>query len=384
MKVRTGLLFLFQTVTVGLALAFVLLLIRPDWFNFEQSKVQIVEGSGAPAANTAGPGPDSYAGAVSAAAPSVVNINTRKVVTRGPGPLAEDPLFRHFFGEQEPRERLENSLGSGVIVSPQGYVLTNNHVIDGADAIQITLKDGRTADAQVVGTDPESDLAVLKVQLPELPAITFGRSDALTEGDVVLAIGNPFGVGQTVTMGIVSATGRKGLGLTTFENFIQTDAAINPGNSGGALINSRGELVGINTAIFSRTGGYQGIGFAIPVSLARGIMTQIIESGRVRRGWLGVEIQELSPELARSFGLDSTDGALIAGVLPRGPGASAGLRVGDVITEIEGKKVKSVRDALDAIASQPPGSELTIRGVRGGEPFELEPQVAERPTQPGR
>lgn len=382
MKLRTGFLFVFQTITVGLALAFVLLLVRPEWFNFQRPTVEVVEGASGQTINNGAPG--SYAQAVSAAAPAVVNINTRKVVTQSPGPTFDDPLFRRFFGEQQPRKHQENSLGSGVIVSAQGYVLTNNHVVEGADAIRVALKDGREADARVVGTDPESDLAVLKVTLPDLPNITFGHSTDLREGDVVLAIGNPFGVGQTVTIGIVSATGRNRLGLTTFENFIQTDAAINPGNSGGALINARGELVGINTAIFSRTGGYQGIGFAIPVSLARGIMTQIIETGRVSRGWLGVEIQEITQDLAQSFGLDSTDGALIAGVLPRGPAAEAGLRVGDIITEVDGEPVTGVRNALNAIAGREPDSELTIRGVRDGKPFEVQLKVAERPTQPLR
>lgn len=382
MKLRTGFLFVFQTITIGLALAFVLLLFRPQWFNFQETTVELVEGAQTPAVGQVAP--NSYAPAVGAAAPAVVNINTRKVVTQSPLPLFDDPALRRFFGDQEPREQLESSLGSGVIVSAQGYVLTNNHVIEGASAIRVALKDGREADAKVVGTDPESDLAVLKVDLPNLPNITLGHSDALREGDVVLAIGNPFGVGQTVTMGIVSATGRNELGLTTFENFIQTDAAINPGNSGGALINARGELVGINTAIFSRTGGSQGIGFAIPVSLARGIMTQIIEKGRVSRGWLGVEIQEISPELARSFGLASAEGALIAGVLPRGPAASAGLEAGDVITAIDDEPVASVREALDAIAGRTPGTELTIGAVRNGRQFEVEVEVAERPTQPLR
>jgi serine protease DegS len=328
----------------------------------------------------------SFADAVATAAPSVVNINTRKVVER-PNPFLEDPFFRHFFGEglgAAPERRLETSLGSGVIISPQGYILTNNHVIDGADEIQVSLRDGRTTRAKVVGTDPEADLAVLKVEVGKLPVAVLGRSENLREGDVVLAIGNPFGVGQTVTQGIVSATGRNQLGINTFENFIQTDAAINPGNSGGALVNARGELVGINTAIFSRTGGSQGIGFAIPVSLARGVMEQIIERGHVSRGWLGIEIQDLTPELAESFGLRDARGVVVAGVLKGGPADKAGLQPGDVLQKVGSQGVGNVHEALNAIAQSQPGSDVALDGLREGKPLRLRATSGERPTEPIR
>lgn len=384
MKVQTPFVFVFQAITVGLALAFLLLLWKPELFQEDGRVVEFVErttsGARAPAR---APAPSSYAPAVQTAAPSVVNIYTRKVVEAQRSPLFDDPIFRHFFGDMfgRPQERTETSLGSGVIINDTGYILTNNHVIDGAEAIQVALHDGRTTGAEVVGTDPESDLAVLKVELEQVPAITLGPSESLQVGDVVLAIGNPFGVGQTVTLGIVSATGRNQLGLNTFENFIQTDAAINPGNSGGALINTNGELVGINTAIFSRTGGSQGIGFAIPMSLAKGIMQQIIEHGEVRRGWLGVEIQGLTPALAESFELDDAEGVVIAGVLQGGPADRAGLKPGDVVTKIDGKAIGDTRDALNAIAQTRPGEDLAVAGVREGEPFQVSVQVSERPNQ---
>ena len=265
--------------------------------------------------------PMSYAEAVQRAAPAVVNIHTTKVVTRRIHPFFDDPAIRRFFGDSilPPQKRLETSLGSGVIVSSQGYIITNHHVIDQADEILVALHDERTTEAVVVGSDPESDLAILKISLNNIPAITIGRSDTMQVGDVVLAIGNPFGVGQAVSQGIISATGLSQLGIATFENFIQTDAAINPGNSGGALINAYGELIGINTAIFSQSGGSQGIGFAIPIDLAKNVMQQIIEHGETSRGWLGVDIQTLTPALAESFGLEDTKGIVIAGVIRGGP-----------------------------------------------------------------
>ena len=324
----------------------------------------------------------SYSKAVSTAAPSVVNIYTAKSVTDGKPKLLDDPFFNKFFGDEipeTPRKRLETSLGSGVIVSDQGYILTNNHVIEGADEIQVALRDGRTADVTVVGSDPESDLAVLKLVATGLPSITMGDSDDLQIGDVVLAIGNPFGVGQTVTMGIVSATGRDRLGLSTFENFIQTDAAINPGNSGGALVNAFGHLVGINTAIFSRTGGSQGIGFAIPISLAKDVTKQIIEHGRVVRGWLGVEIQDVTPELAESFNLSKPEGAIVAGVLKKGPADIAGLRPGDVITSVNGKAVADSKQTLKAISSAKPGDAVKLEFIRRGKNETLSAKAAERP-----
>ena len=374
--------FLMQAVTVGIIAAVTLVAFKPELLREERPVVQFREAippSIAPPAQ----GPVSYADAVARAAPAVVNIHTTKRVAGQQHPFLDDPLFRRFFGERpgSTQERQESSLGSGVIVSPQGYVLTNNHVIEGADEILVALKDGHVGKARVVGTDPETDLAVLQVELGELPAITIGDSTHLRVGDVVLAIGNPFGVGQTVTQGIVSATGRNQLGINTFEDFIQTDAAINPGNSGGALINAYGDLVGINTAIFSRSGGSQGIGFAIPLGLAKDVMAQIIESGRVARGWLGVEIQDVTPELAESFGLETDTGAIVAGVLRDGPAHAAGLQPGDIIQQVDDTRVSNVRDALNAIAKARPGARIHILGSRDRRPLALDAMVGERPAQ---
>lgn len=374
--------FLFQSVTVGLAIAFLILVWRPELLTRDDNKnvVTFVESDDANS-RVYQTGPVSYAEAVDIAAPAVVNIHSRKIVVQS-SPLFDDPFFRRFFGDQlAPQKREETSLGSGVIVNEHGFILTNNHVIDGAEEIRVTLRDGRTTEAKVIGKDTEADLAVLKVELEDLPIITLGKSDALRVGDVVLAIGNPFGVGQTVTQGIVSATGRSELGINTFENFIQTDAAINPGNSGGALITARGELIGINTAIFSQSGGSEGIGFAIPVSLAKISMAQIVEKGYVSRGWLGVEIQELTPELAISFGIKGEKGVIISGVLRNGPADKAGLEPGDVIKQLNGKEVESVHAALNAIAQTQPGDKLTIKGIRNGKSMEIKATVAERPQQ---
>ncbi|ALP54591.1 hypothetical protein Tel_16330 [Candidatus Tenderia electrophaga] len=380
MQLRKLLSFATEAITAGLAFAFVLLLLfKPEAFESRPS-VEFIEAP-SPTRQAIESGLASYAHAVDIAAPAVVNVYTRKVVTQRANPLFEDPLFRRFFGDRAPapQQRLENSLGSGVIVNDQGFILTNNHVIQGADEIEVALHDGRTAAAAIVGTDPESDLAVLKVNISNVPAITFGQSEALRVGDVVLAIGNPFGVGQTVTSGIVSATGRSQLGLSTFENFIQTDAAINPGNSGGALINTAGQLIGINTAIFSRSGGSQGIGFAIPVSLAKGVMKQIIEHGRPLRGWLGVEVQDLSDSLAESFGLGDIQGALIAGIQPDGPAAEAGLQPGDVIVRVNNEPVSGSRSLMNVIASLAPGTVLEVEILRQGQTQTLEVVIGERP-----
>ncbi|MGM0783427.1 MAG: Do family serine endopeptidase [Pseudomonadota bacterium] len=325
-------------------------------------------------------GPASYATAVENAAPAVVNIYSSRVVEREEHPLMSDPFFRQFFGDELPsQQRLLSSLGSGVIVSEDGYVLTNHHVIDGADEIQVALRDGRETLAEVVGTDPESDLAVLRIDVDDLPVISLANSQDVAVGDVALAIGNPFGVGQTVTMGIISATGRSHLGLNAYEDFIQTDAAINPGNSGGALVNADGALVGINTAIFSRSGGSQGVGFAIPTRLASSILDDLVTKGRVIRGWLGIEAQEMTPELAASFGLNAPEGVVIAGVVPDGPADRANLRPGDVLLEVDGRPILDARIAMSDIAAIEPGADLPLTVVRGGETLSVTLEVGERP-----
>ena len=321
--------------------------------------------------------PGSLSGAARKAAPAVVSINTSKAPVRDP--RSDDPWFQFFFGDQA--NRPQAGLGSGVIVSPEGYILTNNHVVDGADEIDVTLSDGRKARATVIGTDPETDLAILKIELDKLPVIVLGDSDTALVGDRVLAIGNPFGVGQTVTSGIVSALGRSQLGINTFENFIQTDAAINPGNSGGALVDVNGNLLGINTAIYSRSGGSLGIGFAIPVSTAKMVLSSITATGQVTRGWIGVEPSELSPEMAETFGVKATSGVLITGVLQNAPGAQAGLRPGDVITQVAGKPVVSVSGLLSAVAALTPGETAGLRVQRGDQEVALEVTPGVRPKQ---
>ena len=380
MHPRKLVVFIAQAITVGLALAFLLTLFWPGLLRREATSVDVHEASDY-AASAAGPA--SYASAVEKAAPAVVNINTAKVVTVQPNPLLRDPLFQQFFGrgQQTPRQRVERSLGSGVIFRDQGHILTNHHVIGGADDIQVSLRDGRSIKAKVIGSDPETDLAVLKIELNNLPAITLGKSERVRIGDVALAIGNPFGVGQTVTMGIVSATGRSALGINTFENFIQTDAAINPGNSGGALVDARGHLIGINTAIFSQTGGSVGIGFAIPTSIAKGVMEQIIEHGRPLRGWLGIEAQALTPELLEAFGLKKgTEGLVITTLYRNGPAHKAGIEPGDVLIAVDGKKTGDAREVLLAISGHKPGERIKLELMREGKPISIEAIAGERPT----
>jgi serine protease DegQ len=325
---------------------------------------------------SASPAQSSYREAAKRAMPAVVNIFTTKGARQPKTPFMDDPLFRRFFGEQEDRQF---SLGSGVVVSTEGYILTNNHVIETADEIEIALADGRKAVAKVVGTDPETDLAVVKINLENLPAITLGHDDQAKVGDVVLAIGNPFGVGQTVTMGIISATGRNHLGINTFENFIQTDAAINPGNSGGALIDASGNLLGINTAIYSRSGGSLGIGFAIPVTTVKSVMESIISTGQVVRGWIGVEPQDITPELAESFGLTKKSGAIIAGVLKGGPADRAGIRPGDILVAVEGKTVSDTTEMLNLIAQLVPGNKAQLTVLRKNQEASIEVLVGKRP-----
>lgn len=328
-------------------------------------------------------GPASYAQAVEQAAPAVVNIYSSRIVERDQHPLMSDPFFQQFFDSKgddaTTHQRMLSSLGSGVIVSEDGYVLTNHHVINGADEIQVALRDGRETLAEVIGTDPESDLAVLRIDLDDLPVIELTDSADVAVGDVALAIGNPFGVGQTVTMGIISATGRNHLGLNAYEDFIQTDAAINPGNSGGALVNAEGAMVGINTAIFSRSGGSQGIGFAIPANLAHSILDELVTQGRVIRGWLGIEAQALSRELAASFGLQTPQGVIVAGVVSGGPASQAGLEPGDVLLAVDGQPILDARSAMSEIASIPPGTSLPLTIVRSGERMEMTLEVGERP-----
>ena len=359
-----------QTVTVSLAVLFVVKTLKPEWLEQQTRNTPAFVATTAQDSVRAGepaPAGGSYRDAARKALPSVVHIFTSQKVRASRAPLIEDPLFRHFFGErQEPEKQRNSGLGSGVIVSSSGYILTNFHVVDRADQIEVALHDGRSLKARLIGGDPESDLAVLQIdpdKIPglKLPAISFGHMEDINVGDVVLAIGNPFGVGQTVTMGIVSALGRSHLGINTYENFIQTDAAINPGNSGGALIDSRGNLVGINTAIYSRTGGSLGIGFAIPVSTAKNVMEQIIQTGTVTRGWIGVEAQEITQELAESFGLPNMDGALIAGVLRGSPADKGGVKPGDILLTVAGKSVKDPQVMLDLIADQKPEEVVTFK-----------------------
>ena len=360
---------------VGILLALLIIQRYPQWVGLPGQAVHLQQIRPAKALDQ---GQASYADAVSSAAPAVVNLYSTKLVNKS----AEQPTTNRglYSDDVLKQRRMESSLGSGVIISPEGYLLTNNHVVDGADQIVVALKDGRETLAQVVGTDPETDLAVLRIDLPELPVITLGRSEQIRIGDVALAIGNPFGVGQTVTMGIISATGRNQLGINTYEDFIQTDAAINPGNSGGALVDAQGTLLGINTAIFSKTGGSQGIGFAIPTKLAMEVMRAIIQQGRVIRGWLGIEIQPLTPELAESFGMEGRPGIIVAGLYRNGPGYLAGLQPGDVILNIDGEAASNGRRSMNQVARKQPGDTISIQVLRSGKLLDMQATVGLRPT----
>ncbi|MEY4600165.1 MAG: hypothetical protein RLZZ445_2962 [Pseudomonadota bacterium] len=373
-----------QTATICLAALFVIGTLRPDLLKGMPQNAVITVGQHTVDAGSGAARAGSYSDAAKKAMPAVVNIYTMKAVKVQQHPLRDDPLFRFFFGEQpETQSRPSTNLGSGVIVSESGYILTNSHVVEAADGIEVALTDSRRVTAKVVGTDPESDLAVLKIDLPKLPAITFGAPDGSRVGDVVLAIGNPFGVGQTVTLGIVSALGRSHLGINTFENFIQTDAAINPGNSGGALVDVNGHLIGINTAIYSKTpgGASLGIGFAIPSATAKNVMEQIIETGAVQRGWIGVGVQDMTPEIAKSFKIPNTRGTLITEVFRGTPADRGGVKAGDVLVAVDGKSVTDSASMLNLIAALKPGSETTLRLMREAKAVELRVTVGKRPPK---
>lgn len=321
---------------------------------------------------------------VEAVRPAVVNISTMRIVRMqgGMNPFFDDPFFRRFFGDQSrvPRERRTASLGSGVIVDPKGYIMTANHVIQGADEIKVTLSDKRELKGKIVGTDPMTDIGIIKIEADNLPTITWGDSDRLRVGETVLAIGTPYGLSQTVTMGIVSAVGRANVGIADYEDFIQTDAAINPGNSGGALVNVRGELIGINTAIFSTSGGYQGIGFAIPTSMAKSVMHSLISTGKVIRGWLGVTVQNLTPELAKQFDLQDEKGVLVGDVVEGGPAEQAGLRRGDIIIECAGRKIEEPNQLRNMIANTAPGQTVDMKIIRENRKHALKVTILDLPA----
>ncbi|MFY7865201.1 S1C family serine protease [Roseateles sp.] len=377
-----------QATTVSLALLFVISTLKPQWLTSTAGRTpamaqlpllapnEAYSPSSSAAASSARVG---YSVAAKRAAPAVVSITASKAPARSMG--SQDPWFRFHFGKRGRAEEAnpQTGLGSGVIVSADGYLLTNNHVVEGASDIEVMLSDGRQARATVIGTDPESDLAVLKIDLDRLPVIRLGNVDTLAVGDVVLAIGNPFNVGQTVTSGIVSALGRSQLGINTFENFIQTDAAINPGNSGGALVDADGNLVGINTAIYSRSGGSLGIGFAIPISSARQVMEALVQNGQVARGWIGVQTRELTPEFAEAFKLPISEGVLISGVLANAPAAKAGIKPGDVLTQVGATAIQSPAQLLSAVAALKPDTSTTVSVLRGTQKLELAITVAQRP-----
>ena len=371
--------FLLRWTVVGLAAAAVLLFAR---FTF-WSGPRAVAGEQAELAGAADvpQAQRSFADAVSRAGPAVVNIYTARVVEDASKSMRHESPLRDALPKV--RRRVEGSLGSGVIVDRQGHLVTNHHVIQGAAEIRVQLADGRVATPSIVGTDPDTDLAILRVDVEDPPFMTMGRSNEVRAGDVVLAIGNPFGLSQTVTQGIVSATGRGRLGVADFEDFIQTDAAINFGNSGGALINTEGELIGINTAVLAQALGTDGISFAIPVNMVRGVMNQILEHGRVRRGWLGVDSEELTGEAIAALGIDPPVALRIHRVDPNGPAALAGLRENDLVTHLNGQAILNGEEALNRVAAMAPGSKLTIEGRRGKQPLQLSATLHERPPRGG-
>ena len=368
-----------QTITVAFGLYLVVHAVRPELFQ-RATLAHRVDTGPAPvlqAAGTSKPVGASFRDAAGRAMPAVVNIISSKSRPKGHSALKEQQL-RRFFGDG-PQDRDSASLGSGVIVSPDGYILTNNHVVEDADDIEVGLADGRTVPAKIVGTDPETDLAVIQIAERKLPVMLLGHPEQARVGDVVLAIGNPFGVGQTVTMGIISAVGRNNLHINHFENFIQTDAAINFGNSGGALVDTSGNLLGINSAIYSQTGGSVGIGFAIPVTTAKAVLDEIILHGQVVRGWIGIESQDITPELADSFGLNRKSGAIIAGVVRGGPADKAGMKPGDILATVDGKNVASTNDMLNLIAQLVPGGKTRMTVIRKNRASTLDVMIGKRP-----
>lgn len=378
-----------QAVTVFLAALFIMITLKPEWISDSKVSTLVSTVSIKEIGEDRQLSPGSYHEAVKRSMPAVVNIFTRNATAKPKTrketkPYSTDPLFKFFFGDEPPNDQPNSSLGSGVLVSPEGYILTNHHVINEADSIEVALADGRRLKAVVIGSDPETDIAVLRIDSKDLPMpITLGKFESVHVGDVVLAIGNPFGVGQTVTSGIVSALGRDHVGINTFENFIQTDAAINPGNSGGALVDTRGNLIGINTAIFSNNGGSMGIGFAIPINLAKQVMESIITKGEVTRGWIGVEPQNLSDEQLKLVGLPiSQEGVILTGILEGGPADRGGLKPGDVLTSVNHQEIKSVRELLNTISLIKPGSSAEVQVFRGKNRLSLSVVVGKRPKPP--
>ncbi len=371
-----------QTVTIALALLFIVHTLKPELLpNAARNGVVTLYESPTQAAGSTVSG-TGLSVAAKKAMPSVVNIFTSTTIKTPVNPFLDDPRFRFFFGDQldDNIPQRSSSLGSGVIVSPDGFILTNHHVVEAADQIEVALADGRKARAHVIGSDPETDLAVIKIDMPgTLPAITFGHPESAHVGDMVLAIGNPFGVGQTVTMGIISALKRDHLGLNTFENFIQTDAAINPGNSGGALVDVSGNLIGVNSAIYSPNGGSLGIGFAIPATAAKKTMEQIIQHGAVTRGWIGAGIQELTPELAESFKLGNANGVLITEVIRNSPAEQAGMKTGDILVSIDDKAINDWSTMLETVANLPPGTIVTVKLLRNGSEIAPQVKIGKRP-----
>jgi serine protease DegQ len=366
-----------QACAVSLAIYFTLEVLRPHWLpDILHRPTHLVSDSNRLA--------DGFRKAVRKATPAVVNIFTSKTLITSPShPFLDDPEIQKFFGDElnkqfSPEEQA-SAMGSGVIVSPEGYILTNQHVVESADSIEVNLIDGRRAKAELVGSDPETDLAVIRIREDNLPSLEFASDNAAQVGDVVLAIGNPFGVGQTVTMGIISALGRNHVGINTFENFIQTDAAINPGNSGGALVDTEGRLLGINTAIFSRSGGSLGIGFAIPSDTVRDVLDQIVKSGSVTRGYIGVEQQNINTELVKAFNLPRESGVIVAGVVQDGPADKAGIEVGDILLKLDDKEIKDTADMLNLVAGTTPGEKRTFLILRNGEEIKIQVEIGVRP-----